>query len=63
MAIKRDDFPLPDVTDPITAPFFAGAARGELLITRCTTCRSASSVYGMGKRSWVYVPETPVQQR
>ena len=30
MAIKRADFPLPDVDDPITAPFFAGAARGEL---------------------------------
>ncbi|HEY5171864.1 MAG TPA: OB-fold domain-containing protein [Acidimicrobiia bacterium] len=38
MAIKRDDFPLPDVEDPLTAPFFAGAARGELVITRCETC-------------------------
>ncbi len=38
MAITRDDFPLPDVDDPLTAPFFAGAARGELLITRCGTC-------------------------
>ena len=38
MAITRDDFPLPDVDDPLTAPFFAGAARGELLITRCDTC-------------------------
>ena len=38
MAITRDDFPLPDVDDPITAPFFAGAARGELVITRCDTC-------------------------
>jgi len=38
VAIKRDDFPLPDVDDPLTAPFFAGAARGELLITRCDTC-------------------------
>ena len=28
MAIRRDDFPLPDVNDPLTAPFFAGAARG-----------------------------------
>ena len=46
MAIKRDDFPLPDVTDPITAPFFAGATRGELLITRCTTCRA-----------WVWYPQ------
>jgi uncharacterized OB-fold protein len=38
VAIKRDDFPLPDVDDPLTAPFFAGAARGELVITRCDTC-------------------------
>jgi uncharacterized OB-fold protein len=38
MAITRDDFPLPDVDDPLTAPFFAGAARGELLIPRCETC-------------------------
>jgi uncharacterized OB-fold protein len=38
MAIKRDDFPLPDVDDALTAPYFAGAARGELLIPRCETC-------------------------
>jgi len=38
MAIKRDDFPLPDVDDPLTAPYFAGAARGELLIPRCDSC-------------------------
>jgi uncharacterized OB-fold protein len=38
MAIKRDDFPLPDVDDPIVAPFFAGAARGELMVTRCDAC-------------------------
>jgi uncharacterized OB-fold protein len=38
MAIKRDDFPLPDVDDPLTAPYFAGAARGELLIPRCENC-------------------------
>ena len=25
MAIRRDDFPLPDVDDPLTAPYFAGA--------------------------------------
>jgi uncharacterized protein len=38
VAIRRDDFPLPDVTDPLTAPFFAGAARGELVITHCDAC-------------------------
>jgi uncharacterized OB-fold protein len=38
VAIKRDDFPLPDTDDPLTAPFFAGAARGELMIPRCDTC-------------------------
>src|SRR5258708_34538219 len=39
MAIRRDDFPLPDVDDPLTAPYFAGAARGELVITYCDACR------------------------
>jgi uncharacterized protein len=38
MAITREDFPLPDVDDPVTAPFFAGAARGELLIPCCRSC-------------------------
>ena len=38
MAIRRDDFPLPDVDDPLTAPYFAGAARGELMITHCDVC-------------------------
>jgi uncharacterized OB-fold protein len=38
MAIRRDDFPLPDVDDPLTAPYFAGAARGELVITHCDAC-------------------------
>jgi uncharacterized protein len=38
MAIKRADFPLPDLDDPLSAPFFEGAARGELLVTRCESC-------------------------
>jgi len=38
VAIRRDDFPLPDVTDPLTAPYFSGAARGELVITHCDAC-------------------------
>ena len=38
MAIRRDDFPLPDVDDALTAPYFEGAARGELVIPRCETC-------------------------
>jgi uncharacterized protein len=38
MAIKRADFPLPDLDDPLTAEFFAGAARGELVIPRCDQC-------------------------
>jgi uncharacterized protein len=37
-AIKRADFPLPDVTDERTAEFFAGATRGELVIPRCVAC-------------------------
>jgi uncharacterized OB-fold protein len=38
MAIKRADFPLPDVDDPLTGELFAGAARGELVIPRCEQC-------------------------
>jgi uncharacterized OB-fold protein len=38
VAVRRDDFPLPDLDDPLTAPFFAGAARHELVIPKCTTC-------------------------
>jgi uncharacterized OB-fold protein len=38
VAIRRDDFPLPDVDDELTGPFFAGAARGELVIPRCDAC-------------------------
>lgn len=37
-AIKREDFPLPDVSDARTAPFFERAARGELVIPRCDAC-------------------------
>jgi hypothetical protein len=38
VAITRADFPLPDVDEPLTAPFYAGAARGELVVTRCAAC-------------------------
>jgi hypothetical protein len=38
MAIRRADFPLPDLSDPLTAPFFAAAARHELAIPRCGRC-------------------------
>jgi uncharacterized OB-fold protein len=38
VAIRRDDFPLPDLDDALTAPYFAGAARGELVIPRCDIC-------------------------
>jgi uncharacterized protein len=38
MAIKRADFPLPDLDDPLTAGFFTGAAHGELVIPRCAAC-------------------------
>ncbi len=46
MAIKRADFPLPDLEDPLTAEFFAGAAHGELVIPHCTGCDA-----------WVWYPE------
>jgi uncharacterized OB-fold protein len=38
MAIKRADFPLPDVNNPFVAPFYDAAARGELAVTRCAAC-------------------------
>jgi uncharacterized protein len=38
MALKRADFPLPDLADERTAEYFAGAARGELVIPRCDEC-------------------------
>src|SRR5438128_661845 len=38
MAVKRADFPLPDLSDERTAEFFAGAARGELMIPKCDDC-------------------------
>jgi uncharacterized OB-fold protein len=42
MAIKRADFPLPDLTDERTVEFFAGAQRGELLVPRCDACGALS---------------------
>jgi uncharacterized OB-fold protein len=39
MAIKRADFPLPDLDDELTAPFYAAAARHELVMPRCESCR------------------------
>ena len=61
MAIKRDDFPLPDADDPLTAPFFAGAARGELLVPRCDACGAyvwypqAACPYDGGALTWTAV--------
>jgi uncharacterized protein len=46
MAIKRADFPLPDVDDELTREFFVGAARGELVIPRCEECNA-----------WIWYPE------
>jgi uncharacterized OB-fold protein len=38
MAITRADFPLPDLDDARTAPYFAAAAEGEVRIPRCDRC-------------------------
>ena len=54
MALRRDDFPLPDVADPLTAAFFAGAARGELVIPRCEQC---------ARFVWYPAPECPARGR
>jgi len=64
MAVRRDDFPLPDLDDPLTAPFFAGAARGELLVPKCTACGAyvwypaATCPHDAGELEW-----TPVSGR
>ena len=44
----RAEFPLPDVTWPPTQPFWAAAARGALMLPRCTSCARL-----------VWYPETP----
>jgi hypothetical protein len=38
VSLKRADFPLPDLSDERTAEFFAGAARGELVLPKCEAC-------------------------
>jgi hypothetical protein len=38
VAISREDFPLPDVDDPLTRAYFTAAAAGELRVPRCTNC-------------------------
>ncbi len=46
-------FLLPDVDDPLTAPFWAGCARGELLMQRFTAS---------GRYAWPPRPMDPVSQ-
>jgi uncharacterized protein len=50
MALKRADFPLPDLTDERTSEYFAGAARGELVLPRCDGC---------GRLVWYPEPRCP----
>ena len=38
MAITREDFPLPDITDELVGEYFTGAAAGEVRIPRCSAC-------------------------
>ena len=38
MAIRRADFPLPDVDEPLVAGYFAAARCGEVAIPRCDGC-------------------------
>jgi uncharacterized OB-fold protein len=38
MAVNMQGRPLPEIADPIAEEFFAGCARGELLVQRCTRC-------------------------
>ena len=50
MALKRADFPLPDLSDGRTAEYFASAARGELVLPRCDEC---------GRLVWYPEPRCP----
>ena len=38
MPVNMQGRPLPEIADPISEEFFAGCARGELLVQRCTQC-------------------------
>ena len=38
MAITREDFPLPDITDALVAGYFAGAASHEVRVPKCSAC-------------------------
>ena len=38
MPVNMDGRPLPEIADPMAEEFFAGCARGELLVQRCTEC-------------------------
>jgi uncharacterized protein len=54
MAVERATFPLPDVDDPLIAPYFERAARGELAVPRCDAC---------GQYIWYPQPRCPVCDR
>ena len=61
----RDDFPLPDTDWPPTRPFWAGAARHQLVLPRCDACTrfvwypdGACRACGGSARTW-----TPVEGR
>ena len=38
MAITREDFPLPDITDELVSGYYAGAAASEVRVPKCSTC-------------------------
>ncbi len=38
MTVNMNRRPLPQVADPIAEEFFAGCARGELLVQQCSAC-------------------------
>ncbi len=58
----RDDFPLPDLDFAPTRPFWEAAARGELVVPRCDSCRryvwypdGACRFCGAGALTWTRV--------
>ena len=65
MAIKRADFPLPDVDDALTAAFFAGAAarRARDPALRARAARASGTRSNAARRAAATLAWTPVSGR
>ncbi|GAA4990824.1 hypothetical protein GCM10023205_73180 [Yinghuangia aomiensis] len=61
----RPDFPLPDLTEPLTSPFWLAAARDTLALPYCRTCarfrwypKATCPGCGTDDLPWMEVPGT-----